>query len=985
MDADNKDKAQGAGLSPAELAAGKKTLAGGAAGDSAAAPAPVFAPKSDLFAEWAAGGAVAGVAGFVVAHFYHTQWREFQPAPLYSVYRSLFEVFDVHGVGVEGGRLLGGGLFATGLVVGFLTLARLLLDRSAALWLRAALFGVCFASGLVAWPILAGMGLVRGGEIGEWRMVTAVVCVSAALALAVATAFLWEKVLPAWAIYALAFGLGLAALGAIDPLSWDPVLFTSLGWLIVVWIAGHLLMSCWETYLPPRAGAAVAFVVGLSVCGVLTELLAMAHLFHRWWIAGSAAALLLGLAIAAKLRQSRPLEGEGDGGGANGFSSDPSDRSDGSDGSDQPNASAPRDDRGASPERIRLLLRDLARERYEATILRADRGLDLWVWRLALAGIYLITALTFYHGCGYFETYWDSLILYLGYARMTFLEGGFPFKAVAQVGIGLGANYPHLYPTLAATGPALAGQWSILGGQIAAPLAGALSCLLVYHLVLRLTRREIVAILAALLFRAVPLGVIYSIYASDYAFAVLFAVAFMYLAAMYIETAVPGYLAAMTLVCAGAAHINYLMLALWGLWALAMVLAHARRELRWSDVQQMRAEQEAAGWVSRGAVLAGAQEGEVIVDDLLPYAENHPRMGLRGLLRTKGFWSLTTAGLLLASTWYVRNEVLTGNPVYSFFPDLFGGVRINPRVLESATQEWRTNGVGMARIADQRLGIAFEDLTVWDKIRHAPWFFYAYKPAWQWEPVLFAWVLPGLVLALGGMARRALKKGESRRLALRIGDFDRIAVLAFVMLFGFLAYHVALADFYIYQIIPAMAAWPVFFVPVLESARRAPWRVAMIALIFAAVVCPGLPVALMGGKINRPDLVALRRIGMTPDEALRLRFGADVDMIAEVNQVCKGRPLLTHENRHLLFDPSITLVHLDDWETQQLWGRPPDEVVKGLKELGIGHYLRVPNEFSHPINERLGMQRLIDEGRLRLIGRWASGPNGPANELYALR
>ena len=88
--------------------------------------------------------------------------------------------------------------------------------------------------------------------------------------------------------------------------------------------------------------------------------------------------------------------------------------------------------------------------------------------------------------------------------------------------------------------------------------------------------------------------------------------------------------------------------------------------------------------------------------------------------------------------------------------------------------------------------------------------------------------------------------------------------------------------------------------------------------------------------------------------------------------------MLTHENRHLLFDPTITLVHLDDWEVQQLWGKPPDEAMEGLKQLGVAFYLRVPNEANHRVNEFLGMSRLIAAGRLKLLGKWGE------NELYAL-
>jgi len=935
-----------------------------------------LAPQAVI--EWLIGGVVCLLACFVAGHFFVMQGILPNTAPkmlpLYPVFPSLFEPYLINGEAIKAWKLTAGSGFFIALAVAFLILARLLLDKYAAFWMRGLLFALSFGGGLLAMPILAGFGLIEEPKFSDTEMLLAFAWVGGATAVAIFTSLLWQRVLPACAIYAVAFGLGLAALRVIKPLEWDPVIYTSLAWLAVCLLAGHLFMVCWETYLPRRAHFSIALVVGLTLLGLLTELLAMAHLFSRWPIIAAALALLIVLAVAAKWRQNRPLPGE------------------------YQDAS----------ERLRTARRDEAVERYGQSLLSPSGRLGTAVYYGALGLVYVITALTFYHGAGYAETYWDSLILYLGYARMIFLEGAYPFKAVAQVGIGLGANYPHLYSTLAATGPALAGRWSEIGGQIAAPLAGAVSCLLAYHIVLRMTRREMTAMLAALLFRAVPLGVIYSIYASDYAFALLFTVAFIYLAILYIETAVPGYLVGMTIVCAGASHINYLMLALWGLWALTIALAHARLALKHEDIQVLRREAEEQGRVIVSDTRQREiQEGQILADEPLTYAENYPRVGLRELLRSKWFWNLTAAGLLMASTWHIRNAVLTGNPVYAFFPKVFDGIHINPLVLESATHEWRTNGVGIARVADNLLNIPFEDLTVWDKVRATPWFFYSYFQAWQWEPFLFAWVIPGIALAIIGGIRRALPRraaqprraeldsatglpvedaeseaGQRRRLALRIGDVDRVSLLGLVALGGFLFYHIAVADFYVYQILPALAVWPIFFCHVFETARQRPWRQIMAVLVFVTAICPGLATALIGFKLTSArdvlSLAALRQPGMKPVEVIRLRYGADADMIEEVNTVCLKSKVLTHENRHLLFDPTITLVHLDDWEVQQLWGKPPDEAMEGLKQLGVAFYLRVPNEANHRVNEFLGMSRLIAAGRLKLLGKWGE------NELYAL-
>ena len=49
---------------------------------------------------------------------------------------------------------------------------------------------------------------------------------------------------------------------------------------------------------------------------------------------------------------------------------------------------------------------------------------------------------------------------------MTFLEHAFPVKVVGQVGIGLGANYPHLYALLGASTATMWGHWSSLYQQL---------------------------------------------------------------------------------------------------------------------------------------------------------------------------------------------------------------------------------------------------------------------------------------------------------------------------------------------------------------------------------------------------------------------------------------------------------------------------------------------------------------------------------------
>ena len=81
-----------------------------------------------------------------------------------------------------------------------------------------------------------------------------------------------------------------------------------------------------------------------------------------------------------------------------------------------------------------------------------------------------------------------------------------------------------------------------------------------------------------------------------------------------------------------------------------------------------------------------------------------------------------------------------------------------------------------------------------------------------------------------------------------------------------------------------------------------------------------------------------------------------------VNKHLKGQKILTHDNRHLAYDISVVLIHLDDWEMQALWDKPGAEQTRALKEAGILYYLRIPNEKNHPVLKRMGTDAWIEQG-----------------------
>jgi hypothetical protein len=221
----------------------------------------------------------------------------------------------------------------------------------------------------------------------------------------------------------------------------------------------------------------------------------------------------------------------------------------------------------------------------------------------------------------------------------------------------------------------------------------------------------------------------------------------------------------------------------------------------------------------------------------------------------------------------------------------------------------------------------------------------------------------------------------------------RFGLVAVVLAIALLVFHFTLAPFYLYQIIMILPALALGVALAEPWWRRQPWRGLLGALALVVGLVPGLAMALMGFKVTGPfelpggrmespwTLYPLRHPLPEPLRFYRWRFGEDPRMWLYVNRHLKDENLLTHENRHLVFDPSIRLVHLDDWEIQRLWAvEPPDERVRRLVEdFEIHYYLEVPNERACATNARMGAAEWPLLGLAELV--WEAGPN----RLWRLR
>jgi len=712
--------------------------------------------------------------------------------------------------------------------------------------------------------------------------------------------------------------------GTID---WNALGIAGAAALVLI-LVGYVGLHALDLYIPDLARLPLAYVVGLGVVGILVEVETIFSIHSRESILGTVAVVLLGFAAAAHYRTRQAV------------------------------LTGP-------ASRWGTWRSEIAKEhdrRYRESLCHPKGPLAIAACGLLLALIAAVTLLTFYHGALCPETYWDSLILYVGYAREIFFRHAFPFKAVAQVGIGLGANYPHLYALMTAATATVAGHWSDSFAQVAPPLAGLLSCLLVYHTVLRVTRHCLLALALTAVFRAIPYGIAYFIYASDYAFVMLFVAAFLYVALCYFETGLMGYFVLATLIPAFAMHLNYLMGLLWIVWAAMLLLAHVR------PIRELEAEP------------ADFPDDETRPRDMVALQTVHPRPPtFAQFLRSRRLWTWFVVGVALASPWYIRNWVLTGNPVYAFFQPLFPKtLHYNREVMDSAVVEWTLNGDGIGKASLTRdfleqydrferardvssVEIARIRTPLMDKLRASWRFWVSDFNAWKLAPAFLGIALPGLLLFLIGIRRRRDSVLAGRESVAR----RRFGWLCALLLFLLLIYHYLLADFYLYQIIPLVVLIPLLGAYVVRALGGRLERGLFVILALWITIFPGLALALMGFKIKGAvqfgdrvyspfDLVALHNVGLDKTTFYQFAFGDDVNEWAALNTYGLDQKTLTHENRGLLLDRRVGIVHFDDWEVQALWRKSPDEQLRGLRDLGIKFYMFVPNETKHQVNRRLG-------------------------------
>ena len=511
----------------------------------------------------------------------------------------------------------------------------------------------------------------------------------------------------------------------------------------------------------------------------------------------------------------------------------------------------------------------------------------------------VIIFLSFYHALLYPESYWDSLIYYLHYGKMTYQQHGFPILYTAQVGLALGANYPHIYHLLCAVPAVLFGHYTDLYGQLLSPVAGLFATILIYQTILILFKNRLTAILSALVFRSIPFVNVYLTYATDYSLVMLYAVGLFYVATAFYRTKHPFFLILAGFLVGILPNINYLG------WIFVPLLL----------------------LMGIYSYLNSTHPDKLHYKDAMNYV----------------YWALGIC-FLVGIPWYVRNYFVTGNPVYAFFPGIFGGKRINMEVLKSCFVEWSANGIGVP------------GKTFLERVINAPgWLF----QIWQVNPFFYGIAVPTIGYSL--FIYPSEKKEPLK---------TWFIISTGLMAFGGILYHLLVSNLYLYQIIFVFPVLVLMGAIILQEAMDYSRyiRNGIYSSIIVMAIIPGISMSLMGPKLMSPGLEAFANPGMKPERFYAMKLGNYENLLEYTNSNLKNSVILTHENRYHLFDDSIQIRHLDDWDIQPLYQEKDSlQIAKTILQKGIGYYLYIPNEQNHPILRKLQIKDMIEKQYLTLI------------------
>lgn len=264
-------------------------------------------------------------------------------------------------------------------------------------------------------------------------------------------------------------------------------------------------------------------------------------------------------------------------------------------------------------------------------------------WALAYLAIGIIFFFCFYNALLTLIAHWDATVYHAVMAVMMYENHGIPIIAGPSIGIEMSANFPPLFSSLGSYFYIQIGAIEDIFLRAISPIMGILTCITIYKMGEILVGKKY-GIISALILVMTPLFFRYSFYATSYS----------------------------TLAFFCSVSILFLLLAI------------RERRMRY--------------WTLCGMFYGFALLTAYIALYLVPFftialIAYFVKRKRDFTVNLKHASILVLSTLIIGSVWYLRNWVVVGNPIYPSAYTLFGGINIDPLIMETTFQGLKWSGM----------------------------------------------------------------------------------------------------------------------------------------------------------------------------------------------------------------------------------------------------------------------------------------------------
>jgi len=263
-------------------------------------------------------------------------------------------------------------------------------------------------------------------------------------------------------------------------------------------------------------------------------------------------------------------------------------------------------------------------------------------WVLAYLAIGIIFFFCFYNALLTLIAHWDATVYHAVMAVMMYENNAVPIIAGPSIGIQMSANFPPLFSSFGSYYYIQIGAIEDIFLRVIPPIMGILTCITIYKIGEILAGKKY-GLISALILVMTPLFFRYSFYATSYSTLAFFC------------------------------SVSILFL----------ILAIRERRMRY--------------WTLCGVFYGFALLTAYIALYLVPFfiialifyfvkRKKHFSVNLKHAL------VLVLSTLLIGSIWYLRNWVVVGNPIYPSAYTLFGGINIDPLIMETTFRGLKWSG-----------------------------------------------------------------------------------------------------------------------------------------------------------------------------------------------------------------------------------------------------------------------------------------------------